>query len=316
MVGISFLYKGVDVVEKHFVKSIAHDLRNAKLPFRLTGAVLFGSKVKNKERVESDLDLLIVADGINPKHHRRGDDIALIKKALPAIPFDILLLTRNETLSNFRNHNPLFLDIAEEGKIVFDEDRFLENLMVETRKYIRERGIQKLDDGWVFPVRPGVPTLLSEISNKDFSLAMLQDGERDFIVGEKLFVETIFDKSVYHFQQAVEKSIKGILIAVGVFKKTHFVGEVLRGYVQEKKFSKNWEKEMLEAAEISESLEPDVSLSRYPAIIEDSLWLPFQEYEEVDAKRAKKKAERVLEIAREFTDEWFSGATGESHNAA
>jgi hypothetical protein len=33
----------------------------------------------------------------------------------PKIPLDVLLLTQEEVVSNFRNHNPLFLDIAEEG---------------------------------------------------------------------------------------------------------------------------------------------------------------------------------------------------------
>lgn len=64
---------------------------------------------------------------------------------------------------------------------------------------------------------------------------------------------------------------------------------------------------MLEAAEISESLEPEVSLSRYPGIIDDTLWLPSEEYEEVDATNAMKKSEKVLDIARRFTNDWFSG---------
>lgn len=175
----SVLELGDDLVDQLFLKRIEQALIKAKLPFRLIGAVLFGSRVKDKQTQESDLDLLIVADGVNHKFHRRGEEIALIKKNLPPLSFDILLYTESEIFSNFRNHNPLFLDIAEEGKLLFDNAGFLENLIRETKAYIRKKGIKKLEDGWAFPVRPGIPTLLSKISNQDFSLAMLEDGKRD-----------------------------------------------------------------------------------------------------------------------------------------
>jgi hypothetical protein len=40
------------------------------------------------------------------------------------LPLDLLLLTKGEVISNFENHNPLFLDIAAEGVVIFDEDSF------------------------------------------------------------------------------------------------------------------------------------------------------------------------------------------------
>jgi len=39
-----------------------------------------------------------------------------------SLPLDILLLTPEEVISNFKNHNPLFLDIAEEGIIILDKN--------------------------------------------------------------------------------------------------------------------------------------------------------------------------------------------------
>jgi len=263
--------------------------------------VVFGSRVKGRATQESDMDLLVVANGIHPKRHRRGEQIALIKRNLPPRPYDILLFTESEVIANFQNHNPLFFDIAEEGQLLFDYNGQLQVLMKQTKEYIREKGVQKLQDGWAFPVQPGVPTPLSKVSNQDFAVAMQEDGKRDFIIGKKLLEDGMYDKAVYHFQQAVEKHIKSILIAIGVFKKTHFVGDVLREYVQEEKFPKRWQDELLEAAEISESVEPDVSLSRYPGMIDDRLWLPYEEYKVEDATQAMKKAERVQEIARSFT---------------
>lgn len=282
-------------------------LERTRLPFDILGAVLFGSRVKEKATASSDIDLLVIAKGINPKRHRRTGELMLIKRNLPLMPLDILLLTEEEIISNFKNHNPLFLDIAEEGIIVLDKTGSLESLMVETREYIRQRGIKRFGDGWIFPVKQGVPTFLSKISNKDFSLAMLKDGERDFIIGKRLIEDSFYDKAVYHFQQAVEKCVKSILIAIGIFQKTHFVGEILKEVLEKESFPQKWKKEILEVAEISESIEPEVTLSRYPGIIDDSLWLPYEEYENEDAESAMVKAEKVLSTAIRFVNDWFSG---------
>ena len=84
----------------------------------------------------------------------------MIKKNLPPLPVDILLLTRREVASNFTNHNPLFLDIAEDGRIIIDTERFFEGLMAETREYIKQRGIQRIDGGWLFPVEYGAASSL------------------------------------------------------------------------------------------------------------------------------------------------------------
>jgi len=273
---------------------------------RVVGAVIFGSRATGKERVSSDIDLLVVCDGINIKPHRRGEEIAQIKKQLPEFPLDILLLTPAEVESNFRNHNPLFLDIAVEGVVLIDNHRWLQSLMGETKDYIDRRGIKKTDHGWIFPVTPGVATYLSQVSNKDFSMAMLKDGERDYLIGQSLIQGKYFDKAVYHFQQAVEKCAKSILIAMGIFEKTHFVGAVLRANLSADVVPSGWREELARLAEISESMEPEVSLSRYPGIIEDRLWLPFEEYEKDDAEKAKEKSAYVLAAAKRFIDEWFS----------
>lgn len=275
------------------------------LHFNIVAALLFGSWAKGTETSESDIDLLIVADRINPKRHRRGKEIVDIKHCLPTMLIDILLLTNKEALSNFKNHNPLFLDIAEEGIIILDKDNFLKDLILETREYIKQKGIKRFGDGWIFPVQKGVPTYLSEVSNKDFSQAMLRDGERDFNIGERLINDDFYDKAVYHFQQSIEKSIKSILIAMGIFQKTHLIGEVLRKIVSEREVPGKWKTDLLEIAEISEGIEPDVSLSRYPGIIDGNLWLPFDEYKKEDANGAMRKAGKVLSAAKGFLGDWF-----------
>lgn len=278
-------------------------------PVNIMAALLFGSWAQRAETPDSDVDLLVVASNINPKRHRRGMEIADIKKCLPALSLDILLYTKEEVISNFRNHNPLFLDIAEEGIIILDGEHFLQNLVSETRVYIKQKGIIKFGDGWIFPVEKGFPAFLSKVSNRDFSQAMLKDGERDCEIGKTLIEGKYYDKAVYHFQQSIEKSIKSILIAKGVFQRTHLIGRILRKVVSEKDIPKRMRKDLLEAADISEAIEPEVSLSRYPGIKDDSLWLPFKEYKKKDADGAMEKSAKVLSIAKRFLEDWFSNVS-------
>ena len=171
-------------MDKESLRKFRQNLNVYKLPFTIVGMIAFGSRVKKYYTENSDMDLLVVATGINPKRHRRGEEIARLKQLLPLTTLDILLLTKEETLSNFKNHNPLFLDITTEGIILHDTGKFLENIINETLNYLGNSKIQKVKDGWSFPVKAGAPTFLSKVSNEDFSKAMLKDGERDLEVGK------------------------------------------------------------------------------------------------------------------------------------
>lgn len=128
--------------------------KTKELPPGVVAIALFGSRAKGTAGEDSDVDLLIVVDQAHPERGKRIQDIIQIKRTLaPDFPLDILLMTRKECQDNFRNHNPLFLDIATEGVILFDSDGFLQNLIEETRAYIREKNLVRLPDGWQFPVR-------------------------------------------------------------------------------------------------------------------------------------------------------------------
>jgi HEPN domain-containing protein/predicted nucleotidyltransferase len=293
---------------EQLIEYIKRNLEEKKesLPINVKAMVLFGSWAKGTATADSDVDLLIVADGINPKRHRRGTEIARIKRSLPGLTLDVLLHTMEEVISNFVNHNPLFLDVAEDGRIILDNTEFLQNLISQTRDYIRQKEIKRFGDGWLFPVEKGRPAFLSRVSNKDFAQAMLKDGERDLQIGKRLAGDGYYDKAVYHFQQSIEKSIKSVLIAMGIFQKTHLIGAILHKVVSERADITKWKEELNEIAEISESVEPEMSLSRYPGIIKDSLWLPFDEYDKEDAYGAMIKADRALSVAARFVEDWFS----------
>ena len=272
----------------------------------IIAAAIYGSWAKGMQTEDSDLDILIISDEINPKKHKRGREIARIKEWLSiGLSLDILLLTTDECISNFRNHNPLFLDIAWEGIILIDKNDFLKDLIDETRDYILQRKLEKLTDGWRFPVLYREATFLSEVSNKDFAVVMLIDGDRDFNIGMSLVKEGFYDKAVYHFQQAVEKCVKAILISFGEFKKTHYVGEILIDRLKNVELDQDWKEKLSIIAKISEEIEPEVTWSRYPGIDSGTLWVPYNEYTLEDAVEVKGKSENAIEIAKNFIQWWF-----------
>ncbi len=271
------------------------------LPIKIRAAILYGSFARGTSAPDSDIDILLVSDEVSPRKQSRGKDIARIKESLSVgQPLDILLLTSRECVSNFRNHNPLFLDIAWEGVILFDEDNFLETLLHETRVYISEKNIKKLPDGWIFPVPERIPAFLSNESNRDFARAMMKDGTRDFAVGIKIMENGFYDKAVYHFQQSVEKAVKAVLICFGIFRKTHFVGEILLKELETRALESNWKEKLAALARVSIEVEPEVTWSRYPGIDDDALWIPSEEYTRDDAFSMKDRSEAVIHAAQDF----------------
>ena len=278
----------------------------SSLPITIISAVIYGSWTRREQTNDSDIDILLISNEINPKRQRRRKEIASIKEHLfSGYPFDILLLTSEECISNFENHNPLFLDIASEGIILKDTEGFINKIMDDTKRYIVQKGLIKHPDGWSFPVLFREATLLSEVSNRDFATAMVTDGEHDHEIGVHIMEKGYYDKAVYHFQQAVEKAIKAVLISLGEFKKTHFVGDILIDKLKKIELDPAWKDKLNDIAKLSDEVEPEVTWSRYPGIDAGKLWIPFEEYSIDDANEIKEKSEKVIRIANDFISWWF-----------
>lgn len=266
----------------------------------VAGITLFGSFVRGQEY--KDIDALIVLEKIDKSRIERIKDIAEIKRALN-FPTDILLVSKKECTDNFKSHNPLFLDIATEGKIIHDTG-FLGKLIDEIKREIAKKKIKKEISGWIFPVKGRKPTPLSEITNKDWANYWLEDAQRDLKAAEFLLHENLYERSVYHSQQAVEKGVKAILMCFGAYEKTHYVASILRKEV-EKSSLKEFSEELNEIIIIAEELEPHVSLSRYPGISEGKVWLPSKEYTKEIAENALGDAKRAFKTGKDFVRWWF-----------
>jgi len=80
------------VSKKHLIREIKSKLDNSSLSFTIAGVVLFGSTAKGSRVVDSDIDVLIVAENINPKRQKRDYEIAQIKHIISGRPLDIVFI--------------------------------------------------------------------------------------------------------------------------------------------------------------------------------------------------------------------------------
>lgn len=266
----------------------------------VVGIALYGSFVRGKEY--RDIDMLVVLEKIEKSRIERIMDVAEIKRDLD-FPADILLVSKEECVDNFKGHNPLFLDIASEGNVIFDRG-LLKELINETRLEIQKKKIKKKFSMWIFPVKERAPTPLSEITNKDWANYWLEDSKRDLKSAEYLFQEKLYEKAVYHCQQSVEKAVKAVLICFGVYEKTHYVANFLRREVG-KRNVKEYAKKLNEIIKIAEELEPHVSFSRYPGVSRGKVWLPSKEYTREIVENALKKTKRSVKTGKDFVKWWF-----------
>ena len=137
---------------------------------------------------------------------------------------------------------------------------------------------------------------------KDICIAFMIDAEEDIKAAGVLLKNNIFSKSVYHSQQAVEKSLKSVLALNGIF--------ITDDHVVSDKFSLLFSKfnKVKEVAEEAKFLERQGSKSRYPLFRDPikPIWIPSKEYKVEDAKKAFDKANFVLNKITEFLAEKYN----------
>lgn len=124
----------------------------------LWGIVLFGSRARGEGKSYSDWDVLILADGVpeNPVDRTIFLRDLLFKKEVREI--SPILRTKEEFEKNLR---PLYLDIAWDGIILFEQEGYVKSKINEIKEIIKEAGLQRnrKRGGWVWewerPTRPG-----------------------------------------------------------------------------------------------------------------------------------------------------------------
>lgn len=109
---------------------------------RLVAVVLYGSRARDQARDASDWDLFVIATDLPTRLWERH---ILLKRFLPAVYRGAISLLAKTPQEFEEKISSLYLDIAQDGKILFDPQGYayrrlaaLQRLMAETGLYRKE----------------------------------------------------------------------------------------------------------------------------------------------------------------------------------
>jgi predicted nucleotidyltransferase len=130
---------------------------------RLVALVAFGSVGRGTPRHDSDLDVLIVADGLPDGRMARVEQFATVEKALAPIVADgrrAGFFTECspvfKTPAEVRAGSPLLLDMVDDARILFDRDGFFAGAMTRLRERLAALGARRVWRGnaWFWDLKP------------------------------------------------------------------------------------------------------------------------------------------------------------------
>ncbi|VVM06414.1 hypothetical protein MAMC_01061 [Methylacidimicrobium cyclopophantes] len=118
----------------------------------LLGLLLFGSVARGNARFDSDLDLLVIAERLAPRRKERfaafrGEAVRPLEEAREALfargyPAEISWVFRSP--EELREGAPFFLDLPEEGEILWEREGFVSEFLRRIRRMRQREGARKL----------------------------------------------------------------------------------------------------------------------------------------------------------------------------
>lgn len=130
---------------------------------RLVSLVVFGSVGRGTPRPDSDVDLLIIATDLPHGRLRRVEEFSAVedrlREALRAWRergVSTCLSPVFKTPEEARRGSPLFLDMVEDAKILYDRDDFFSGLLSSLRERLAQLGARRIwhGDAWLWDLKP------------------------------------------------------------------------------------------------------------------------------------------------------------------
>jgi len=131
---------------------------------RLISVVVFGSVARETQGFDSDLDLLIIAKGLPQGRMKRMREFDPIEEKLEPV---LRLLREKKGINTYistvikspeeaEKGSPLFLDMVEDAKILFDREGFFKGVLEELRNRLRKLGAKRIWRGnaWYWDLKP------------------------------------------------------------------------------------------------------------------------------------------------------------------
>lgn len=137
----------------------AADAWTVELGDRLLSLVLFGSVARRQARPPSDIDLVVVAEGLPRSLADRRRPLLeawerlRAARALPSMQWNLVVKSPAEA----RFHSPLFLDIVEDGILLLDQGGLFESVLSAMRERMRALGSRRVylaDGSWYWDLKP------------------------------------------------------------------------------------------------------------------------------------------------------------------
>ena len=125
----------------------------------LISIVLFGSVARREARPTSDIDVLLVAEGLprRPADRRQpfldAWEAARTARGLPPVEWNLVVKTPDEA----RYRSPLYLDMVEDAILILDRGRFFEEVLAGLGERMRELGSRRVrlpDGSWYWDLKP------------------------------------------------------------------------------------------------------------------------------------------------------------------
>lgn len=125
----------------------------------LTSIVLFGSVARGEARPTSDIDVLLVAEGLPRSQADRRQpfldawETTRATRGLPPIEWNLVVKTPDE--ATYRS--PLYLDMTEDAILILDHGHFFDAVLAGMRERMRELGSRRVhlpDGSWYWDLKP------------------------------------------------------------------------------------------------------------------------------------------------------------------
>lgn len=130
---------------------------------RLVSLVVFGSVGRGTQTETSDLDFVVVAEGLPTGRMRRTEEFEEVERALEPLLRELRGAGLSPELSpvfktpeEATTGSPLFLDLVDDALILFDRDGFFAGVLARLRARLEELGARRCWSGsaWYWDLKP------------------------------------------------------------------------------------------------------------------------------------------------------------------
>ena len=132
---------------------------------RLISVAVFGSVARETQGFDSDIDVLIIAKGLPHGRIRRIREFELVEnkvepflKSLKKEQINTYISAIIKSPEEAEKGSPLFLDMVEDSKILFDKDDFFLRLIAKLRARLKALGAKRVwkDSAWYWILKPDI----------------------------------------------------------------------------------------------------------------------------------------------------------------